>query len=78
MDNEHHGDADIEETYDFPLDNEHLGGVDIGESKLDPPRKIFLRKDLVDSARQRAEDGLAEGRYDRQRLYEQRCRQLRD
>ena len=33
LDNEHHGDADIEETYDFPLDNEHLGGVDIGESR---------------------------------------------
>ena len=31
LDNEHHGDADIEETYDFPLDNEHLGGVDIEE-----------------------------------------------
>ena len=31
LDNEHHGDADIEETQDFPLDNEHLGGVDIEE-----------------------------------------------
>ena len=61
MDNEHHGDADIEETQDFPLDNEHLGGVDIGESKLDPPRKIFLRKDLVDLARPRAEVEVGRG-----------------
>ena len=51
MDNEHHGDADIEETQDFPLDSEHLGGVDIGESRLDPLREIFLRKDIADSVR---------------------------
>ena len=33
------------------MDSEHLGGVDIGESRLDPLREIFLRKDLVDTVR---------------------------
>ena len=42
MDNEHHGDADIEETQDFPLDNEHLGGVDIGEPRPEPLKGSFL------------------------------------
>ena len=44
LDNEHHGDADIEETQDFPLDSEHLGGVDIGESRTEPLRGSFSGK----------------------------------
>ena len=44
LDNEHHGDADIEETQDFPLDNEHLGGVDIRESRTEPLRGSFSGK----------------------------------